>query len=180
MVSRILTPVDNGGVWELVDNETGKTLSFPTVIMEELKGKYISAEELLSRISTIKIAFSGMTDSLNIIDDINYDRRSALQTFGLNGYNTIDQGIDEFLTSVADYEKYHTIKMDRDVPGDDSSIHAYIETPKDGRLRCVFDQSVRVYAKRNNVNYWIEDYTIDAGSNDGKFIRPVGEIEEIL
>ena len=71
--------------------------------------------------------------------------------------------------------------MDRDKAGDDGSIHAYLQTPKDGILRCVFDKSIRLEAKRNNIKYWIEDYKIDAGSNGGKFVRPIGTPpEEIM
>ena len=103
-----------------------------------------------------------------------------LKTFALKQTDTIDDTIDGFLESVRDYEKYHTIEMDRDVVGNDNTIHAYIETPKDGKLRCRFDRDVRLYAKRNNVRYWISDYKIEAGSNGGKFVIPLEDPEEIL
>jgi len=167
--------------WEIEDQASGTTLNLPEICLEDLKlGKYLSAQELLDKIDTMQIALAGVTDSFNMVDPYSYSRRSVLKTFTLKSNGTIDDTIDFYLESVKDYEKYHTIYMDRDVDGNDGSIHAYIETPKDGKLRCVFDKSIRLNAKRNNIKYWIDDYKIDAGANGGKFVRPIGQPEEIM
>lgn len=166
--------------WQIEDQMSGQVLDLPEVCCEDLKGKYMAAEDMLAKIDTMQIALAGVTDSLNMVDEYSFQHRSVLKTFGLQNQGTIDDTIDDYLTSVAEYEKYHTIYMDRDKAGDDSSIHAYLETPKNGRLRCVFDKSVRVNAKRNNIKYWIDDYKIDAGSNDGQFVRPLGQPVEIM
>lgn len=167
--------------WELEDQSTGEILDLPEVIIEDLNlGKYVSASEMLAKIDTMQIALAGVTDSLNMVDEYSFRHRSVLKTFSLKSSGTIDDSIDGFLTSVAEYEELHTIFMDRDVDGNDGSIHAYIYTPRDGKLRCTFDKSIRVNAKRNNIKYWVDDYKIDAGSNGGKYVRPSGTPIEIM
>lgn len=167
--------------WEIEDSSSGKVLDLPEVCMEDLDtGKYIKNSQMLEMIETAQIALAGVTDSLNIVDDYSFRHRSVLKTFGIKKNGTVDDTIDGFLENVQEYESYHTIYMDRDKAGDDGSIHAYLQTPKDGILRCVFDKSVRLDAKRNNIKYWIDDYKIDAGSAGGKFVRPIGTPEEIM
>ena len=168
--------------WTITDTSTDIVLELPEVVFEELdNGKYVDADELLGKIETVQIALAGVTDSLRMVDEYSFRHRSVMKTFGLKKQgNSIDDSIDFFLESVTDYEKYHTIEMGRDKPGDDTSIHAYLETPKDGRLRCTFDKSVRLNAKRNNIKYWVEDYKLSEGSNGGKFIRPIGDPVEIM
>jgi hypothetical protein len=166
--------------WEIVEQASGKVLNLPSICYEDLKGKYLSSDDMIEKIETAQIVLAGTTDSLNIVDPYSYDRRSVLKTFGLKSSGTIDDSIDGYLESVQEYELYHTIEMDRDKAGDDNSIHAYLETPKDGRLRCTFDNSIRLNAKRNNIKYWVADYKIDAGSAGGKFVRPIGTPEEIM
>ena len=168
--------------WTITDTSTDTVLELPEVVFEELdKGKYVDADELLGKIETVQIALAGVTDSLRMVDEYSFRHRSVMKTFGLKKQgNSIDDSIDFFLESVTDYEKYHTIEMGRDKPGDHTSIHAYLETPKDGRLRCTFDKSVRLNAKRNNIKYWVEDYKLSEGSNGGKFIRPIGDPVEIM
>lgn len=167
--------------WEIEDQSTGEVLDLPEVCYEDLDlGKYISASEMLERIETMQIALAGVTDSLSMVDEYSYRHRSVLKTFSLKKSDTIDDTIDTYLESVKDYEALHTIFMDRDVDGNDGTIHAYLYTPKDGKLRCTFDKSVRLNAKRNNIKYWVDDYKIDAGANGGKFVRPVGTPEEIM
>jgi hypothetical protein len=185
MVQRIFKVAQDSSAatgWSITDTYTGTVLELPEVVFEELdKGKYVDADEMLGKIETVQIALAGVTDSLRMVDEYSFRHRSVMKTFGLKKQgNSIDDSIDFFLESVTDYEKYHTIEMGRDKPGDDTSIHAYIETPKDGKLRCTFDKSVRLNAKRNNIKYWVEDYKLSEGSNGGKFIRPIGDPVEIM
>lgn len=158
--------------WSIIDEETGISLELPSCIYDELKGKYLNADEMLERINTMQIALAGVTDSLRVVDVMSLDRRSVLKTFGIKSNGTIDDEIDWYLESTAAYEKYHTIFMDRDTKGNDSTIHAYIETPKNGRLRCQFkdDKAFRLNAKRNNIKFWIDNYKIGAGSNGGQYV----------
>ncbi|MBQ8218207.1 MAG: hypothetical protein IJZ79_02785 [Bacilli bacterium] len=184
MVQRIFkvrhSSTSNNG-WEIEDQSTGTVLDLPAICLQDLDlGKYLDAQEMLDRIDTMQIALAGVTDSLNIVDEYSLNRRSVLKTFSLKQSNTIDDTIDEYLESVKEYEKYHTIYMDRDKDGNDNSIHAYLVTPKDGILRCTFDKSIRLNAKRNNIKYWTDDYKIDAGANGGKFVRPIGTPIEIM
>jgi hypothetical protein len=184
MVQRIFkvsksTTSQNG--WEIEDQASGEILDLPEICYEDLSlGKYIDADILLDKIETMQIALAGVTDSLRMVDEYSFRNRSVLKTFGLKKTGTIDDEIDGFLESISDYEKYHTIEMGRDKAGDDDSIHAYIETPKDGKLRCTFDRSIRLNAKRNNIKYWVDDYKIDSGSSGGKFVRPIGTPIEIM
>lgn len=167
--------------WEIEDTSTDKVLNLPEECIETLNiGKYVNSSEMLEKIETLQIALAGVTDSLNIVDDYSFRRRSVLKTFSLKPNNTVDDSIDKYLESVSEYESYHTIYMDRDIDDNDKSIHAYINTPKDGKLRCIFDKSVRVEAKRNNIKYWIDDYKLDAGANGTKFVRPLGHAIEIM
>lgn len=181
-IFKVAKSTDSSTGWTIEDQSSGTVLDLPEVCLDDLsEGKYLDADAMLNKIDTMQIALAGVTDSLRIVDDYSFRHRSVLKTFGLqsNG-NSVDDSIDFFLESVKDYEKYHTIYMDRDKAGDDNSIHAYIETPKDGRLRCTFDRSIRLDAKRNNIKYWTDDYKIDSGSNGGKFVRPIGTPEEIM
>lgn len=167
--------------WEIEDSSSGKVLDLPDVCMEDLDaGKYMKNSQMLEMIETVQIALAGVTDSLNITDDYSFRHRSVLKTFKLKKNETIDDTIDGFLENVQEYESYHTIYMDRDKAGDDKSIHAYIQTPKDGILRSTFDKASRLNAKRNNIKYWIDDYKIESGSAGGKYVRPIGTPEEIM
>lgn len=179
-IFKVEKSADSATGWVIIDTDTDTVLDLPEICKEDLSGRYITSDELLDKIDTVQIALSGVTDSLRVLDTTNLNRRSVLKTFALKQTDTIDDTIDGFLESVRDYEKYHTIEMGRDVVGNDNTIHAYIETPKDGKLRCRFDRDVRLYAKRNNVRYWISDYKIEAGSNGGKFVIPLEDPEEIL
>ena len=182
MVQRVFkvnksTTSSNG--WEIEFD--GKILQLPDNIYDELEGKYLDPDEILEKIDTMQIAVAGVTDSLNIVDLYSMLNRSVLKTFGLkSNLGTIDDEIDNYLESIADYEKYHTIYMDRDIDGNDGSIHAYLETPKSGKLRVMFDKASRLNAKRNNIKYWIDDYNISTGSAGGEFVRPVGKPIEIM
>ena len=184
MVQRIFKPIrstTSANGWDIEDQSSGEVLEMPDIVLEDLdQGKYTSASEMIEKIETMQIALSGVTDSLNIVDSYSYKRRSVLKTFGLKSSDTIDDTINGFLESVKDYEAYHTIYMDRDKAGDDESIHAYLKTPNDGTLRCVFPKDIRLNAKRNNIKYWIDDYKIDAGSSGGKFVRLTGTPVEIM
>ena len=178
-IFKISASIDSPTGYVLEETNSGTVLALPSCILEELKGKYLTAEQMIEKIDTICIALSGVTDSLRIVEPYSFERRSVLKSFGLRKDGTIDDEIDDFLPSVKEYEKFHTIEMGRDVQGDDSTIHAYLQTPKNGTLRCQFDRGVRVFAKRNNIKYWIDDYTIDSGSQGGEFVRPIGDPVEI-
>lgn len=161
--------------YEIEDQTSGQVLDLPEICLDDIDtGKYLDSNQMLEKIDTMQIALAGVTDSLNMVDEYSFRHRSVLKTFGIKSSGTIDDTIDGYLETVKEYESYHTIYMDRDVSGNDNSIHAYINTPRDGRLRCTFDKSIRVNAKRNNIKYWIDDYKIDAGSAGGKFVRPIG------
>lgn len=175
--------------WKIITDVDGNQveLDLPTSVKNVLEGKYIKADELLKKIDTIRIALAGVTNSLNI-EHANYlDNNSALQSFGLKKDGSIDDTIDGYLEATQDdqelairtYESYHTVKMGRDVEGNDNTIHAYVITPNDGKLRCVFDREIRLEARRNNVKFWINDYKVSSGSAGGKFVRPIGEPIEI-
>ena len=185
MVQEIFKPIRDKSAtlgWKIESQTTGEVLELPSIIYEELTGKYVDADDMLEIISTMQIALAGCTSSFTMIEEeaYSYDRRSVLKSFGLIKNGTIDDTIDFFLESIEDYERFHTIEMGRDVDGDDSTIHAYIITPTDGRLRSRFDKDIRIRAKRNNIKYWIDDYKIDAGSKGGKFVTPITTPVEIL
>lgn len=168
--------------YEIVDTGSGKVLDLPEICVEDLDGKYIKSADMLKKIKTMQIALAGVSDSLNMIsgDEISYQRRSVLKTFMLHSSGTIDDTITDPIESVKEYETYHTIEMGRDVQGNDGTIHAYLMTPTEGKLRCQFDKSVRLHAKRNNIKYWIDDYKIQAGSKGGMYVIPIGQPVEIL
>lgn len=172
--------------WGIQLTETDEIMNLPEKCYEDLAGKYLSSEDILEKVETVSIALAGITDSYNMVDPYSYDRRSVIKTIKLiGGTGTIDDlltepiEVDEY-KKIYDYEKYHTVIMGRDVAGDDTSIHAYIETPNAGKLRCVFSRGVRVDAKRNNIKYWIDDYQIDEGTNGGKYVRPLTDPIEIM
>ena len=184
MVQREFMLSESGGDWKIEDQSLGKVLDLPEKVKDDLKGKYLSEIEMLKKISRITIALAGVTDSLNVVDENSLKSRSVLKAIKLNKSGTIDDTIDEIVSTdedspesiVKQYEKYHTLKMDRDVPGNDDTIHAYIQTPNDGKLRSTFSKKdgIRLDSRRNNITYWLEDYRIESGSAGGKFIRPIG------
>lgn len=181
-IFKVSPSIDSDTRWKIEDVSSGIILDLPKVCFDDLNtGKYIKGMDMLNKIDTVQIALAGVTDSLNIVDMYSFKFRSVLKTFNLKKNDTIDDTISDFMHSVKEYESYHTIYMDRDKAGDDKSIHAYIKTPNDGTLRCIFDKSIRLNAKRNNIKYWVFDYKIDSGSNGGKFVRPLGgPPEEIM
>lgn len=158
------------------------TVDLPKVFIEYLKGKALSGIEMLLRIDTITATLYAISNELYVDNQDVYNEDSVIESFTINPIaGSIDEAFKgvEF-ESVKDYEKYHIIKMGRDVAGNDSTIHAYIETPKDGRLRSLFDRSVKIddtnirtFAKRNNIQYWVEDYRVEERSAGGKFVRPI-------
>ncbi len=180
-IFKVFKSYDSSTGWSIEDLSSGTILDLPEICIEDLNsGKYTNSEELLDRIATMQIALAGVTDSLNIVDNYSLHRRSVLKTFTLKASGTIDDTINDYIESVSQYESYHTIYMDRDVTGNDNTIHAYLQTPKDGILRCQFDKNSRLNAKRNNIKYWIDDYKISSGSSGGKFVRPLGHPIEIM
>lgn len=175
---------DNG--WDIIIDDD--IFEMPESVYASLSvGKWIGADDFLSKVETMQIALAGVTDSLNVVDAYSLDMRSVLKSVVLIKDGTINDDIGlirsrsdgEPESIIKQYEEYHTIYMDRDIDGDDGSIHAYIKTPNNGTLRCVFDRSIRLNAKRNNIKYWVDDYSIDAGSNGGEFVRPSGVPVEI-
>lgn len=161
----------------------GTELELPESVINDLgRGKHYTSSnvaEFIDKIDTAAIALAGVTNSLNEVDHNYYMNNSVIKSIAFKNTGTIDDTIDLIRAEddpeqiIKTYEKYHIITMGRDVAGNDNTIHAYIETPCDGKLRCTFDKSVRLEAKRNNVKYWIEDYKIDARSAGGKFVRPI-------
>lgn len=165
--------------WELIDTDEDVIIEFPECCFNELQGRYLSPNGMLERLDTIRIALAGVSNSMNIVDPVYLHKNSVIKYLGIKkGLSDVDDSFEQMPESVSEYEKYHTIKMGRDTQGDDSTIHAYIVTPNDGKLRCIFDKSVRQFAKRNNIPYWVEDYKIEEGTNGGKFVRPLDDPEE--
>lgn len=172
-------------------NDSNVVFDMPANVYDAFNGKYIRSDDLLSKVKTIRVAVAGCTDSFRSVNEAAFDRNSVIKTFTLkNGVNAVDDMID-FCIDVPDgddvrgaaakeYEKFHLIKMGRDIDGNDGSIHAYVQTPKDGKLRCQFPKDVRLDAKRNNIKYWVDDYRIDAGTNGGKFVRILGNPRELM
>ena len=187
MVQRIFKVISSSTSatgWEIEDQASGTVLDLPESVKEVLTegAKYLKdADFILDRIETMQIALAGVTDSLNIVDQYSLEHRSVLKTFGLKNNGTIDDEIDFYLESIKEYENFHTLRMDRDVPGDDTLIHAYVETPKDGRIRSRFSNKdgIRLDSRRNNITYWLNDYKVVAGSAGGKSIIPIGDPIEI-
>ena len=166
------------------------TFDMPENVYNAFEGKYIKADELLPIVNTVRIAVAGCTDSFRVVNETALERNSVLKTFTLkSGINSIDDSIDfcidvpdaDFINGAAakEYEKFHLIKMERDVANKDNTIHAYIQTAKDGKLRCQFPKDIRLDAKRNNIKFWVDEYRIDAGSNSGKFVRILDSFREI-
>lgn len=186
MVQRIFkvnNSITSQNGWDIEDTMSGVVLDMPECIYEEMKGKYITSDEMLNKVDTLLIALAGVTDSLNPVigQEISFERRSVLKSIRLkDNLSTIDDTIDKDLESVTEYEKYHTIYMDRDIQDNDNSIHAYIETPNNGIVRSQFDKSVRLEAKRNNIKYWVDDYEIATDSAGKVFIRPISQPVEII
>ena len=185
MVQRVFTLTRDVNVqsgWVITDTNSGETLELPPCCVEQLTGKYMQGDEMLEKISTIQIALAGVTDSFRLVDAYSFNNRSVVKTFGLKPSGTIDDQIDFFLDNIHEYEKFHIIKMDRDIPGDDDSIHAYIETPKNGKVRSRFSRQdgIRLDAKRNKIDYWVADYNVVIGTNGGASIVPIGDPIEIM
>lgn len=171
-------------------NDPNICFDMPENVYNAFEGKYIKAHELLSKVETVRVAVAGVTDSFRQVNFDALDKNSVLKTFTLkSGMSNVDDMIDFYIdvpdadsvigAAAKEYEKFHLVKMDRDIEGNDNSIHAYVQTPKDGKLRCQFPKDVRLDAKRNNIKYWVDDYRIDAGSNGGKFVRIVGKYKEL-
>ena len=155
-------------------------MPLPQIVYEELAGKYLDSEKMIDRIKTITIALAGITDNFNIVDDLSYNRRSVIKSFTLNDTdNDVDTALDYF-ENTKEYEKYHTVFMDRDTAGNDNSIHAYIETPVNGILRASFSKDVRLNAKRNNIKYWVENYSIISNDGSKPYVRPLTAPIEIM
>ena len=171
-------------------NDPNVSFDMPENVYNAFGGKYIKADDLLAKVETIRVAIAGVTDSFREVNPEALERNSVLKTFTLrSGICAADDMIDfcvdvpdadEVLGAAAkEYEKFHIIRMERDTEGNDNSIHAYIQTPKDGKLRCQFPKDVRLDAKQNNVKYWVDDYRVDSGSSGGKFVRLLGQYREI-
>ena len=89
----VAADVENG--YMLVDKiNPNKFLPIPTVVMEDLTGKYMTAQDILAKIDTIQIALAGVTDSLNIVDNVSLMCRSVVKTFALKPSDTIDDEIE--------------------------------------------------------------------------------------
>ena len=181
MVQRQFIFSKSNGQYELVHN--GETMAAPSIIIEQLKGKYptTAADTFLG--STLTIALAGVTDSLRLVDNAAYDRNSVLKGI-IFEQSLVDAAplLQPEYSSEADpddivkyFERCHTIKMGRDVNGNDDTIHAYIfygqsAGDRDTKIRCRFPNEVRLDAKRNNRKYWVEKYSIIPGSAGGAHV----------
>lgn len=158
----VAADVENG--YMLVDKiNPNKFLPIPTVVMEDLTGKYMAAQDILAKIDTIQIALAGVTDSLNIVDNVSLMRRSVVKTFALKPSDTIDDEIEGYIESIDQYEQYHTIRMIRD---ENRNIKAVITHPTRGDMPVKFDESLMLNARRNNIKYWVNDYKVEMVAED--------------
>lgn len=155
----------------------------PECIKEQLKGK--SGKTTIDTFINcdLTIALAGVTDSLRMVDQRAYDNNSVLKGIVFK-QSLIDDAplLNTDYNSEIDpedivkyFERCHTIKMGRDIQGNDNTIHAYIyygETAgdKDTKIRCRFPNDIRVDAKRNNRSYWVEKYSIMTGSQGGRHV----------
>ena len=168
MVQDSFKLVYDAGEYQL-ETANGDFMPCPECIINEaLKGKYIRADRFID--CQLIIALAGVTNSLRMVDQSAFDRNSVLKKI-YNMPADIDSAPDEY-ESVQDYEKYHTIKVERDIKGDDNSLHAYITTSQ-GKLRVRFPNDIRLDAKRNNRSYWVENYKIQESSAGGKHVIPL-------
>lgn len=184
MVTKGFNLLKENNEYIIEEISTNERLTLPTCIAE-LKGRYNGTTIDTFLNCTLVISLAGVTDSLNMVDNNAYDRNSVLKKIVPNR-ELLDKCPlpdeirgDEYNsdTTFYEYEKYHVIKMDRDVAGDDDTIHAYLETV-DGKLRVRFPNDIRLDAKRNNRKYWIDSYKIQDGSAGGKHVIPQSDIVE--
>lgn len=173
MVQDTFRFVYDNGTYQL-QNSNGDWLECPECIVNEaLKGKYVKADRFTD--CKLVIALAGVTNSFRMVDRSAFDRNSVLKEI-LDMPADIDDAPDSY-ESVQDYESYHTIKIERDIKGDDNSLHAYMKTTA-GKLRVRFPNDKRLDAKRNNRSYWCENYKIQDGSAGGKHVIPLSELVE--
>lgn len=165
--------------WSIESSE-GASVDLPDCIFDELNtGKFIVASQILDKMKYIVLNLAGIDENTKEITAQTireFNTNTTLDYFVLFCDNTINDEVEN-ISSIAEYEKYHTIYMDVD---DNNKIHAYINTPKDGVLKCIFPRDLRTYAYKNNIKYWTNDYKIASGKNGGKFVRPVGNPIEIM
>lgn len=161
------------------ENNKNKVLKCPECILtgfDSLQGKYVNADTFIN--SKLVIALAGVTNHLNKVDEDAFNRNSVLK-YIIPTQEILDKtpGLNK-IYSVREYEKYHTIKMDRAVKNDDSSIYAYIDT-MEGKIKCEFPTTddIRLDAKRNNRSYWVDNYIITE-NNDTKLIKVKSELIE--
>lgn len=155
-------------------------LDIPPVVYNELNGKFIKADDMIVKLKTMTVSLAGIDETYNITDKYSFDNRSILKGFTIKtDLVKIDKTLDFELNSIADYEQYHIIELEYDDESKKNTLHAYIQTPKDGRLRCVFDKSIRTNSVDNNIKYWIYDYVIQSGLKGKKFVRPLNPIVPI-
>ena len=186
MVTKGFKLTKENGEYTITELSSDKQMLLPECIAE-LKGRYneTTIDKFIDCVLVISLA--GVTNSLRIVEHGAYDRNSVLKKIVPNtelsdqcplpdeicgdGYNSD--------TTFYEFEKYHVIRMGRDVAGDDTSIHAYIWTVN-GKMRCQFPDKddIRLDSKRNNRKYWVDEYTIDSSSSGGEFVRITSEIIE--
>lgn len=186
MVTKGFKLTKENGEYMITEISSNEQLKLPECI-EELKGRYpgTTIDKFIDCVLVISLA--GVTDSLRMVEPNAYERNSVLKKIvpnsALSDQCPLPDEIcgDEYNsdTTFYEFEKYHTIKMGRDVPGNDNSIHAYIETTS-GKLRCQFPNKddIRLDSKRNNRKYWVDEYKIASGSSGGQFVRITSEIIE--
>lgn len=182
MIQKIFTikkdALSSTGYYIIVQGDV-YSLEMLDCIIERLEGTFISAANIIDMIDTIQLDLAGINDSFVMLDEYSFRHRSILKTFKLKPNGTIDDTIDGFLENIQQYESYHIIEMDRDTTNDDSTIHAYIHTPKYGRMLSEFDKNLMLNAKQNNIKYWVEDYFICTDSNN-RYAQPKDKPIEIL
>lgn len=183
MVEKTFKFLRENNEFYLLDRDTDTRLNCPTCLVENssaefLVGKYQYAKPEIFVNCDVRVALAGVTDSLRLVDEKAFNANSVLKKI-IPADELIDKApLPDDLESARDYEEYHIIRMDRDVKGDDDSIHAYITTV-DGKLRVRFPKDIRLDAKRNNRSYWVDSYKIQVSDAGGKHVIPQSDIQEL-
>ncbi len=170
MVQKEFKLVKDAGEYKL--EYAGEFYPCPKCLEDDLKGRYVTIERFVD--SNLVIALAGVTDSLRMVDQDAFDRNSVLKEIrnvpeakgGIAGVDSYDD--------VRDFEKYHIVRVERDIKGDDDSLHAYMETAE-GKMRVRFPNDARLDAKRNNRYFWVENYKIQDGTAGGKHVIPLAD-----
>ena len=91
MVDRIFEVIEDNSSstgFLIKETVTVKVLELPSICIEEfdLSAKHVRFCDMYKKMSTIRIALAGVTDSLNIVNQTYFDRNSVFNSYGLTGH----------------------------------------------------------------------------------------------